>query len=1734
MNIKSVKNITIFNFSKLLLLLLISMFGVAFNANAQAPTITSFTPTSAKPGDAVTITGTNFNTSIANNLVFFGATQATVTAATATSITATVPVGATYAPITLLNTGTSYAAYSLSNFTPTYNPAKTTITSTDFLPKQDFATGTNPRSVAIGDLDGDGKPDLVVVNQGSNTISVFKNTSSNASITATSFATKVDFTTGTTPFLVAIGDVDLDGKPDLVVANYGANSVSILRNTATNGSITSSSFAAKVDFTTGISPFAVAIGDIDGDGIPDLAVANFSSNTVSIIRNTSIPGSITASSFAAKVDFATGTNPYSLAIGDLDGDNKPDLAVSNQGANSISLLRNTATIGSISSGSFATKVDFATGTSPYFLALGDLDGDGKSDIAVANQGSNSISVFQNTSTNGSISTSSFAPKVDFTTGSQPYLVTIGDIDGNGKPDLVASNNASNNLSIFRNTYTSGSITTSSFAAKVDFATGTGPVVVAIGDIDGDGKSDLVVANFNSNTVSVLRNADLPPPTITSFTPASAKPGDVVTITGTNFNTTTTNNIVFFGATRATVTAATVTSVTVTVPVGATYTSITLLNTGTSLACYSLSNFTPTYNPFKYNINATDFLPKQDFTTGSQPFSVALGDLDGDGRPDLAVANFVSNTVSVYRNTATSGTISSGSFASKVDFATGSGPQSLAIGDLDGDGKPDLVVVNNGSNTVSILRNTASSGSIGTGSFATKIDFITGASPFSVAIGDLDGDGKPDLSVANYGSNTVSVYRNLATSGSISSSSFAAKVDFTTGSSPQSLAIGDLDGDGKPDLAVANYYSNTVSVYRNTATSGTITPGSFVAKVDFAAGTYPQSIAIGDLDGDGKPDLAVVNYVSNTVSLLRNTATSGSISTSSFAAKVDFATGTQPVSVAIGDLDGDGKPDLAIANRISNTASILRNTATPGSIGTGSFATKVDFATGTYPQSVAIGDLDGDGKPDLAVANYISNTVSVLRNADILFPAITSFTPTSAKPGDAVTLTGTGFNTTSANNIVFFGATQATITAATANSITATVPAGATYAPISLLNTASILSCASLANFNPIYSPAKTNITATDFLPKQDFTTGTSPVSVAIGDLDGDGKPDMVVVNFNSNTVSVFRNTSSSGSIGAGSFASKVDFATGTQPQSVAIGDIDGDGKPDLVVANFFSNTVSVFLNTSTSSSIGSGSFAAKVDFATGGRPFSVAIGDLDGDGKPDLALANYGSNTVSIFRNISIKGNISTSSFATKVDFATGTLPWSVAIGDLDGDGKPDLAIVNRNSNTVSILRNTTSIGSINTGSFSAKFDFLTGTNPQSVAIGDLDGDGKPDLLVGNSGSNTISVLRNTASNGSIGSGSFAAKVDFTTGASPNSVAICDLDGDEKPDVAVSNSFSTSVSVFRNTSTNGSISTNSFATKVDFIIGSNNPQSLAVGDIDGDGKPDLVTANSNGNSVSVLRNTNNNANLLALTVSAGTLSPVFAAATVAYTDSVGYAINSITVTPTIADAAATITVNGNAVISGSASSSIPLNVGDNIITQIVTAQNQSTKTYTIVVKRASIALSVKITNIYAIIFNKAIKIAWTTLDELNINNYEIEKSVDGINFIKIGTNKAIGSGDYNYLDLDPNVGNNFYRLKIVELDGTFYFSQIINVKYSGNKYLFSILNNPIKNKTVLLQLQQVEKGDYTVTFCNTLGQKIYSKNIYHTGGTATQSIYLNNIAKGIYYVNIMGKNISETIKMVVE
>ncbi len=545
-----------------------NLLGSTTSSNATlnvytVPVITSFSPQSGTVGTVVNISGLNFDPTPSNNIVYFGAVQATVTAASVTNLTVMVPVSATYAPIT--ETVNGLTAYADQPFMPTF-PGIGQINSSSLASQVVLPTGKGPGRVVIADLDGDGKPDLIISDGFAGEISIYRNISTNGSLTAGSFAPRVDLQMGIggtycDPYTLAVADLDGDGRLDIIALNADNNIISIFRNISSPGSITTNSFAARVDLPGGNVMRGLVVQDLNGDGKPEIVTANAGDNTISILQNMSTLGNI---AFAPRVDFATGDYPQGLAVGDLDGDGKPDLAVANYNSGTISVFRNIGVVGGdITTNSFAPRVDFPALATAFPIAIGDLDGDGKLDLVVGGEnGSQAISVYRNTSTVGSITTNSFAPPVNFAAPGWVNSLTLADLDGDGKLDIALVSQLSSVFSIFKNVSVPGSFTTNSLAARVDYAAGYNPNGIAVGDLDGDGRPDIVFANSYDNTISIYQNI-VPfggPPSITSQpTNQTVTVGGTasfsVTVSGTpplsyqwSFNTT---NIV--GATNTTLT-----------------------------------------------------------------------------------------------------------------------------------------------------------------------------------------------------------------------------------------------------------------------------------------------------------------------------------------------------------------------------------------------------------------------------------------------------------------------------------------------------------------------------------------------------------------------------------------------------------------------------------------------------------------------------------------------------------------------------------------------------------------------------------------------------------------------------------------------------------------------------------------------------------------------------------------------------------------------------------------------------------------------------------------------------------------------------------------------------------------------------------------------------------------------------------------------------------------------------
>ena len=330
--------------------------------------------------------------------------------------------------------------------------------------------------------------------------------------------------------------------------------------------------------------------------------------------------------------------------------------------------------------------------------------------------------------------------------------------------------------------------------------------------------------------------------------------------------------------------------------------------------------------------------------GNDPISIVSADLNGDGRPDLAVANFASNDVSVLLGNGDA------SFAPASSIPAGTSPISVSSADVDGDGRSDLAVANFGSDDVSILLGD------GDGGFTAMLAVAVGVDPGAAALADVNGDGDLDLVVANFNGGNVSVVLGNG------DGTFGPATSYAVGSQPIAIAAVDLNGDAVVDIATANFGSNSVSVLAGNG------DGTFAAATASAVGTQPIALAAADLDGDSDVDLTTADFGSDTVSILLGNGDATFTQESSLAVP-----GASPRAVAIADLDGDLDADLAVAGFASNFVSLFSGDAT------GAFAPAAtpSVVVGSTPIALAATDLNGNGTVDLAVLNQGSGNISTL-------------------------------------------------------------------------------------------------------------------------------------------------------------------------------------------------------------------------------------------------------------------------------------------------------------------------------------------------------------------------------------------------------------------------------------------------------------------------------------------------------------------------------------------------------------------------------------------------------------------------------------------------------------------------------------------------------------------------------------------------------------------------------------
>jgi hypothetical protein len=672
-------------------------------------------------------------------------------------------------------------------------------------------------------------------------------------------------------------------------------------------------------------------------------------------------------------------------------------------------------------------------------------------------------------------------------------------------------------------------------------------------------------------------------------------------------------------------------------------------------------------------------PGREFPTVGYPFAIAVGDLNGDGKPDLATLETKSGGP---MNDVAATYLCDGAGAlvqSSTHGFIGTNIGAIAIGELTGDAFPDLAVAN-------ALGDVLLFPGDGMGGFGAPAKWAPMLQPISVAIADLNGDGKNEVLGIAAGPSCVFVMLGLG------GGMLKAPTKFHAGVSPIAIAVADMDGDGKLDAVVAGFKS--ISILLGNGSAG------FAPAVTTLMGVDTNALAIGDFNGDGMPDVATANFTNDSVSICLG------MGGGALALPTSFAAPTHPSSVAVGDVNGDGRLDAVSAGNGSNDVSVFLGD------GAGSLGPAATFVTAIGPKAIALADLSSDGNLDIVTEIFASSGLSVLlgNGAGTFGAAKIVAAPGGVSRGGII-----GFEDLNGDGLL-----DLVMTIHSGFSISLATPGGGYALP-------------------------------------QIFGAGLVTAPFVVGDLNGDGVPDLVGrAQVAASAVQVFLGT------GGGAFAPNAKYLLAYPGGSVAqisITDVNGDGFPDVVTAG---GVVEILLGNGT----GALGTAATIPFA--GTSNTASFGDLNGDGIVDAVVSGAEPGKLRILLGtggVTFGPPTFLVPFGQKNDYLT-------AIADLDGNGTLDLVVASTQTNDIGIY-----LGS-GTGALTGATLLLAHGTPFAIAVGDVNGDGKVDITVSNMGSGDVTVCLGK------GSGLFDVRC-YGVGGAASDFAIADLEANGTPDIIV-------------------------------------------------------------------------------------------------------------------------------------------------------------------------------------------------------------------------------------------------------------------------------------------------------------------------------------------------------------
>jgi hypothetical protein len=1297
-----------------------------------------------------------------------------------------------------------------------------------------------PRGIAVGHFNGTSNFDIAVTvagpGPGTGLLYFFGNGS--GGFAAPTIATN-------TPSLgaLATGDFDNDGKTDAVVANPATNSVEIVYSNGGGGFTVGTPVTLPGGAT---NPVSVAVGDFNGDGKLDVVTANAATNNASIFFGS---GSRTVPQLTAGPNLAAGINPQSVTTGDFNGDGKADLAIANAVSNNITVY----TGGS----GFNLDTTYALGTSPVSVAAADFNSDGLPELVTANPGSNNASLLLNHDVAGFLVGA--PPSVP---AGMPFSVTVTAVDAGNNPvpgytgivQVTSSDGAATLPGSYQ--FTSADAGQHTFTNLV--LQTAGPQGVSVADAVNPGLKGSAPITVLPGSPAKLSFVVQPGDAITgqNLGPVQVDVEDAFGNLVTNDNNTLIDVTFGTNAGGGTLTGTTrlmdmngvavFNTLSISRPgVGYTLTaSAAGLSSDTSNPPVTISapleiepnNTIATANPLSDNgtiagtisSSDTDFFQLTIANTEQLTALVAAGgspvrlsllnsmgqlviesagisptDLDAQIVQILTPGTWFLEVDSpnVSATPYTLYTTAVAALPSSQPLAPVDKPVNLVTADFNNDGIADLA-------TITLTQGVLVYFGLGNGVFQPPAPIPVAGTAWALAVGDFNNDGNMDLAVLTQptlaGPDQVTLLFNQG------DGTFIPGGSFTTGGTGQStLVVADFDGVNGPDIAVIHASSNTVNVLLNNG-SGTLSAPIMTSGTAAAPLNFPTSLAAGDFNHDGKQDLAVITYdPTGPVAILLG---NGNGTFTVQPVKYDVGTIPPPTpvsSIVAADFNGDGNLDLATANGPSNGGvSVLYGN------GDGTFQSQTNYSAGTFPTTLTLADLNGDGRTDLVVGNTFANEAEVLLNTGSSF----TLSGTIALGGFPMGIAAADFDRDGHVDVAAVNQGTSDIT------VKLQRPDGTFAAPALRVGSLPITLASADLNRDGAADLITLNAQSSNisvllgdstgsFSAATNYSVAGNPIDLVVGDFNGDSRSDMAVISFGTTgTLSIFLG------YGDGTFASVLQTTPVNGPIfSLAVGDFNHDGKQDLAIA--YQDNLTSQYEVRILDGQGNGTFTPEVAaYVLSEGPLKLIAADFNSDGWLDLAV--LGPNSVTVLTN-----NNGTFSAAPPIAALGGAD--DILSADLTGDNIPDLAVLTRSSQLIVLP-------GMGTGAFGpAQATALAISNPTDFVAGDFNADGHLDLAVTDNSAGKMYIL-----DGSAG-GTFTQEASYyATGDGPRVPIVADFNNDNFADIAVTDDLIGDVSVFLNQRGTG------LAPAGEAEV----PQQATplLGDINGDGTPDVVVRASDG------------------------------------------------------------------------------------------------------------------------------------------------------------------------------------------------------------------------------------------------------------------------------------------------